>query len=98
MALTDAQKTKITEEEAFRAQVRSTAIPAAPQKYGMPALLSFFIPGLGQIVKGQVGKGIGIFLGYFFSWILIITIIGAVVPLIIWIWQIYDAYNSPASK
>jgi TM2 domain-containing membrane protein YozV len=98
MALADAQKTKITEEETFRAQVRETVVPAATQKYGMPALLSFFIPGLGQIVKGQVGKGVGILLGYFFSWILIITIIGAVVPLIIWVWQIYDAYNSPASQ
>jgi TM2 domain-containing membrane protein YozV len=28
----------------------------------VPALLSFFVPGLGQIIKGQVGKGILVFL------------------------------------
>lgn len=26
------------------------------QEHGFPALLSFFLPGLGQIVKGEVGK------------------------------------------
>lgn len=98
MGLTEGEKTKIEEEETFRSQVRATIVQTPNQKYGVPALLSFFLPGLGQLVKGQIGKGIGIFIGWFFSFILILTIIGAVVPLIIWIWQIIDAYNSPATK
>ena len=59
------------------------------QKHGIPALLSFFIPGLGQIVKGQVGKGILVFFGVG------IGLMFLVIPgVIIWIWQIADAYNN----
>ncbi|MCW3105738.1 MAG: hypothetical protein JWQ09_244 [Segetibacter sp.] len=65
------------------------------QTYGLPALLSFFIPGLGQLIKGQIGKGILIWVvGGLLTFFLFWTII---VPLVIWIWNIYDAYNSPAA-
>ncbi len=64
-------------------------------KYGVPALLSFFIPGLGQIIKGQILKGILIWLIggaliAFFSF----TIILIPFAIIIFVWNIYDAYNS----
>jgi len=89
MALSEAQRRKIEEEEKYRTQLSSVASQNVSQTHGLPALLSFFIPGLGQMVKGQVGKGIVI---------LIITIIGyfmLFVPgLIIHIWQIADAYNN----
>ena len=42
------------------------------------AVLSFLIPGLGQILQGKIVRGILFFL---FSWLII--------P---WIWSIYDAY------
>jgi TM2 domain-containing membrane protein YozV len=59
------------------------------QKHGIPALLSFFIPGLGQIVKGQVGKGILIMIAF------PIGLLFLFVPgVILWIWQIADAYNN----
>jgi TM2 domain-containing membrane protein YozV len=58
------------------------------QKHGVPALLSFFIPGLGQIIKGQVGKGILIFFGVGLGMLLVIP------GIILWIWQIADAYNN----
>jgi TM2 domain-containing membrane protein YozV len=62
------------------------------QTYGLPALISFFIPGLGQLIKGHILKGFLIwFLGgiitFFFWWTFI-------VPFAIWIWNVYDAYNS----
>jgi hypothetical protein len=54
MALTEAQKRKIEEEEGYRAKIASsqqTVQVKSSQKHGVPAILSFFIPGLGQIVK-----------------------------------------------
>jgi len=64
------------------------------QKHGLPALLSFFIPGLGQLVKGHVGMGIMIFLGMIVNILLMAIIIGFITTPIFWIWNIYDAYNS----
>jgi len=90
MPLTEAQKSKIEEEERYRAQLTSSKQSdqsKSSQKHGVPAILSFFIPGLGQIIKGQILKGILIFIGVALGLVLIIP--GA----IIWIWQIVDAYN-----
>jgi len=96
MSLTEAEKRKIEEEEKYAAHLQAAMSGAikGSQKHGIPALLSFFIPGLGQMVKGEVGKGIGIFLGWLVSLALVLTVIGIVVPLIIWVWQIIDAYNN----
>ena len=62
------------------------------QTYGLPAVLSFFIPGLGQLIKGQFLKGIAIWiigglLTYLFWWTV-------VVPFLVWAWNVYDVYNS----
>ena len=64
------------------------------QKHGVPALLSFFIPGLGQLIKGHIVKAIFIFLGVIISIPLIIIGIGIITLPILWLWGIYDAYNS----
>ena len=62
------------------------------QKHGIPALISFFIPGLGQIIKGDILKGILIWvLGGVITFFLWWTFI---VPFIIWAWNVYDAYNA----
>jgi len=52
------------------------------------AILSFFFPGSGQAYNGQTGKGIGIFIGF------IITSFIPVLPLIVWIYGVYDAYST----
>lgn len=64
------------------------------QKYGVPALLSFFIPGLGQIIKGELFKAIGIWVVLGICWFLQFILIGYLLGAIVWIWQIYDAYNN----
>lgn len=93
MALSETQKRKIEEEEKYRLKIateeHAVAKNTSSSKNGIPALLSFFIPGVGQMVKGQVGRGI---------LILIATVIGymfLVIPgLVIHIWQITDAYKN----
>ncbi|TGC09488.1 hypothetical protein [Methanolobus halotolerans] len=61
--------------------------------HGVPALLSFFIPGLGQLIKGQIFKTIGIWVVLGICWLLQFILIGYLLGFIVWIWQIYDAYN-----
>jgi TM2 domain-containing membrane protein YozV len=56
---------------------------------GVAAVLSFVFPGLGQVCNGDTGRGILFLIG---------TLIGSlllVIPgLIIWVYQIYDAYKT----
>jgi len=63
------------------------------ETYGVPAILSFFIPGLGQMIKGEVGKGILIFIGFWISVGLFAILIGFITTPILYFWQIIDAYN-----
>lgn len=74
------------------------------QKHGFPALLSFFIPGVGQLMKGHFLKAFmiwisGVFIWFAFLGSLISGQVGMsailyVIPFVIWLWNIYDAYNS----
>lgn len=61
---------------------------------GVAAVLSFFVPGLGQIYKGELGKGIVIVAVYTVSWMLTCIFIGYFILVPLWIWAIYDAYNN----
>ena len=76
------------------AQLRYEA-EQAKQRHGVPALLSFFIPGLGQLIKGHFLKGVLVWAGLGFSVLLMSTGIGFVTAPLVWIWQMYDAYKSP---
>jgi TM2 domain-containing membrane protein YozV len=61
---------------------------------GLAAVLSFIFVGLGQIYNGQIGKGIlFIILGIIFAALMII-LIGIPLYLILWVYNIYDAYNT----
>ena len=62
------------------------------KKHGVPTLISFFVPGVGQLIKGHYMKAIGIWIigglvGFFLWWTYI-------APFIVWVWNVYDAYNS----
>jgi TM2 domain-containing membrane protein YozV len=65
----------------------------APKNPGLSLLASFFIPGLGSMVNGEVGKGIGILVGYLVSAVLVLLVIGIVGMLGFWIWGMVDAYQ-----
>ena len=62
--------------------------------HGVPALFSFFIPGLGQLVKGQVFKALGIWTALIISVFMSVIGIGILMGMVVWIAQIYDAYNA----
>jgi TM2 domain-containing membrane protein YozV len=73
--------------------VRSGGVAVAPKSPGLALVASFFIPGLGSMINGEVGKGIGILFGYFVSLLLTIVIIGIVGVIGFWIYGMVDAYN-----
>lgn len=68
-------------------------------KHGVPALFSFLIPGLGQMLKNDFIKVliIWILLGLVY-YILGFKLTAIPFAFIIWIWSIYDAYNSNTKK
>lgn len=60
---------------------------------GLAAILSFLIPGLGQIYNGEIMKGVlFIVLALVFA-VLIFFLIGIPLYFILWIYGIYDAYQ-----
>lgn len=61
---------------------------------GIAAVLSALWVGLGQIYNGEIGKGILLMIVYFVSALLIFVIIGFITTPILWIYGVYDAYNS----
>ena len=66
------------------------------KKHGVPALISFFIPGLGQMIKGHIGKGILIWVIAGICMFILINegLLGYYGLPVIYGWNIYDAYNS----
>ena len=54
-------------------------------------IISFLLPGIGQIIKGKVLKGVGMFILYIISWLLIFIPGMGIVRLIYMIYSAYDA-------
>lgn len=65
----------------------------SPKSPGGSLVASFFIPGLGTMINGDVSKGIGILIGYSISWLLSLIIIGVPFLVAFWIWGMVDAYQ-----
>lgn len=62
---------------------------------GVATLLSFFLPGAGQIYNGQVGKGLAFLLvTIFVNFPLMFVGVGFLTGLITWIWAMIDAHSS----
>jgi TM2 domain-containing membrane protein YozV len=71
------------------------AVPVvAPKNGAIGVLLSFFIPGLGSMVNGNVGIGALILGIYVVGWILTIVLIGFPIIFGVWIWGMIDGYTS----
>jgi TM2 domain-containing membrane protein YozV len=65
----------------------------APKSPGLALLASFFVPGLGQLMNGQAGKGVLMFALYLFSFVLMFVLIGFLTAPAVWIWSMVDAYS-----
>lgn len=62
---------------------------------GIAALLSFFVPGAGQLYNGQIGKGAAFLLVTIFVNVpLMFVWVGFVTQLATWLWAMIDAYVS----
>ncbi|MGI9862525.1 DUF5683 domain-containing protein [Moorella naiadis] len=61
---------------------------------GVAAVLSFFIPGLGQIYNGELKKGFLLLAAAAVSVLLTAVAIGFLTDIIIWVYAIYDAYKT----
>jgi TM2 domain-containing membrane protein YozV len=61
----------------------------------LAAVLSLFIPGLGQSYNGNALKGIGIFLGVAILWVISLFVYSDAlfIVILIWILGVYDAYR-----
>ena len=60
----------------------------------LSVILSFIFPGLGQFYNGQGTKGLYFIILAIVSWILFIILIGVLLYILIWLWSIFDAYQS----
>jgi TM2 domain-containing membrane protein YozV len=69
------------------------ATHVAAKSPAVALLVSFFIPGVGSVMNGEVGKGIGILVGYVFSLLLALVFIGIIGVFGFWIWGMVDAYQ-----
>ena len=65
----------------------------APKSPGLAVIASFFLPGLGQFVNGQAGKGVVFLVSYVVSLVLILALVGIILAPMVWIWSMIDAYS-----
>ena len=68
------------------------------QKHGIPALASFFVPGLGQAIKGHWLKAVIQLIAFWCAVISMFVLIGFLLMPVVWVIGIYDAYNSNSEK
>ncbi len=68
------------------------------QRHGFPALLSLFVPGLGQLIKGDFLLGFLIWVAMGVAAISCFIYIGMVLVPVFWLIQIYDAYTTPDAQ
>lgn len=75
-------------------RVKPVPINTEKKSSGIAAIASFFIPGLGQIYNGEIGKGILFIIISFILVLLMLVAIGFILYPLFWILNIYDAYKT----
>jgi TM2 domain-containing membrane protein YozV len=65
----------------------------APKNPAVSLIVSFFIPGVGSMINGDVGTGVAILVLYIVGIALAIVLIGIPILIGAWIWGMIDAYQ-----
>jgi TM2 domain-containing membrane protein YozV len=85
-------------------------VPSAPvsppgryadnKKPWVAVVLSWFLPGLGQMYNADMAKGLLILVAYFVSYWMALgsAFVLFFLPLVVWIWGLVDAYKVAARK
>src|SRR2546421_6353965 len=68
--------------------------PARPRDPLVSMLASMFVPGLGTMLNGEIGRGLGILSGFVTSCVLVLELIGIPGVVGFWAWGLVDAYRS----
>ena len=85
---------EIIDDNSEESNQRSNVVVKTEKSPILAAILSFLIVGVGQIYLGLTKKGIILFFAAMVSGILTLLLIGWILWLIVWLYSIYDAYNS----
>lgn len=72
----------------------STHQQVLPKNPALALIASFLIPGLGQFVNGEAGKGSMMLALYVVSWLLAFVLVGFLFLPIVWVWSMVDAYTA----
>ncbi|MEZ5322108.1 MAG: DUF2510 domain-containing protein [Microthrixaceae bacterium] len=65
----------------------------SPKTPALSLIVSFFIPGVGSMINGDVGLGVGILIGFCISWLFSLILIGLPFLFGFWVWGMVDAYQ-----
>ena len=65
-----------------------------PKNPAIGLIVSFFIPGVGSMINGDVGRGCLILGLYCLGWVLIFFLVGIPIIFGVWIWGMVDGYQS----
>lgn len=68
-------------------------VAVAPKNPAVSLLISFFLPGVGSMVNGDVTTGVVILILYLVGWALSFILIGIPLVVGVWIWGLIDAYQ-----
>ena len=69
------------------------AMVVAPKNPAVSLIVSFFLPGVGSMINGDVGIGVAILILYIVGFVLAFVLIGIPLALGAWIWGLIDAYQ-----
>ena len=65
----------------------------APKSPALSLIVSFFLPGVGSMINGDVGTGVAILVLYIVGIALAVVLIGIPLAIGVWIWGLIDAYQ-----